>query len=86
MAREDGMGFGDNFPKYTRPSGTSYISHDKATGHWEDWGRLDVGMRNNLLISLIKRKIPKIYTDHCLIIHSYSTEVHAVQPMQGTIL
>ena len=42
MAREDGMGFGDNFPKIALGlQGHHTISHDKATGHWEDWGRLD---------------------------------------------
>ena len=42
MAREDGMGFGDNFPKIALGlQGHHTISHDKATGHWENWGRLD---------------------------------------------
>ncbi|MCB4807882.1 DUF1552 domain-containing protein [Tamlana sp. 62-3] len=42
MAREDGMGFGDNFPKIAlKLKGHHSISHDKTTGHWEDWGRLD---------------------------------------------
>jgi len=42
MAREDGMGFGDNFPKIALGlQGHHTISHDKGTGHWEDWGRLD---------------------------------------------
>ncbi|MBH46436.1 MAG: hypothetical protein CMC93_07460 [Flavobacteriaceae bacterium] len=42
MAREDGMGFGDNFPKIALGlKGHHTISHDKASGHWEDWGRLD---------------------------------------------
>jgi len=42
MAREDGMGFGDNFPKIALGlQGHHTISHDQATGHWEDWGRLD---------------------------------------------
>ncbi len=42
MAREDGMGFGDNFPKMALGlKGHHSISHDKTTGHWSDWGRLD---------------------------------------------
>jgi hypothetical protein len=42
MAREDGMGFGDNFPKIALGlQGHHTISHDRATGHWENWGRLD---------------------------------------------
>ena len=42
MAREDGMGFGDNFPKIALGlKGHHTISHDKTTGHWSEWGRLD---------------------------------------------
>ena len=42
MAREDGMGFGDNFPKIALGlQGHHTISHDRVTGHWGDWGRLD---------------------------------------------
>ena len=42
MAREDGMGFVDNFPKIALGlQGHHTISHDVTTGHWEEWGRLD---------------------------------------------
>ena len=42
MAREDGMGFGDNFPKIALGlQGHHTISHDNSTAHWVDWGRLD---------------------------------------------
>ena len=42
MAREDGMGFGDNFPKIALGlQGHHSISHDRTTGHWEEWGQLD---------------------------------------------
>ena len=42
MAREDGMGFGDNFPKIALGlQGHHTISHDVTTGHWEEWGKLD---------------------------------------------
>lgn len=42
MAREDGMGFGDNFSKIALGlQGHHTISHDRVTGHWGDWGRLD---------------------------------------------
>ena len=43
MAREDGMGFGDNFPKIALGinKGHHTISHDKVKGHWEEWGRFD---------------------------------------------
>ncbi len=43
MGREDGMGFGDNFPKIALGinKGHHTISHDKVEGHWEEWGRFD---------------------------------------------
>ncbi len=43
MAREDGMGFGENFPKLALGinKGHHGISHDEADGHWEEWGRYD---------------------------------------------
>lgn len=43
MGREDGMGFGDNFPKIALGinKGHHTISHDKVAGHWEEWGRFD---------------------------------------------
>ncbi|MEM1303242.1 MAG: DUF1552 domain-containing protein [Planctomycetota bacterium] len=43
MAREDGIGFGENFPKLALgiKKGHHGISHDKSDGHWEDWGRYD---------------------------------------------
>ncbi len=43
MAREDGMGFGENFPKLALgiKKGHHAISHDQADGHWEEWGRYD---------------------------------------------
>ena len=42
MAREDGMGFGDNFPKIALGlKGHHTISHDVSSGHWTEWGRLD---------------------------------------------
>lgn len=43
MAREDGMGFGENFPKLALGinKGHHGISHDQADGHWEEWGKYD---------------------------------------------
>lgn len=43
MAREDGMGFGENFPKLALGinKGHHAISHDLVDGHWEEWGRYD---------------------------------------------
>lgn len=43
MGREDGMGFGDNFPKVGLglKKGHHTISHDLVDGHFEEWGRFD---------------------------------------------
>ena len=41
--REDGMGFGDNFPNLALgiQKGHHTISHDTGAGHWDEWGRYD---------------------------------------------
>jgi len=43
MAREDGLGLGENFPKLALglQRGHHAISHDKSTNHWEEWGKYD---------------------------------------------
>lgn len=43
LAREDGMGFGENFPKLALGinKGHHGISHDRSDGHWEEWGSYD---------------------------------------------
>ena len=43
IAREDGLGLGENFPKLalSLPRGHHAISHDKSKNHWEEWGRYD---------------------------------------------
>jgi len=43
ISREDGMGFGENFPKLALgvKLGHHAISHDQTEGHWEMWGRYD---------------------------------------------
>ncbi len=43
LGREDGMGYGDNFPKLALgiERGHHTISHDTHEGHWEQWGRFD---------------------------------------------
>jgi len=43
LGREDGMGFGDNFPKVGAGinKGHHTISHDTFDGHWDEWGRFD---------------------------------------------
>ncbi|MDN3663842.1 DUF1552 domain-containing protein [Algibacter miyuki] len=57
MAREDGMGFGDNFPKIALGlKGHHSISHDKTSGHWKDWGRLDQWYAKNFAYFIDKMK------------------------------
>ncbi len=43
VAREDAMGFGENFPKLALglSQGHHGLSHGKAKGHWEQWGKYD---------------------------------------------
>jgi hypothetical protein len=43
VAREDGMGFGENFPKLALglPKGHHKMTHDKSKGHWQEWGQYD---------------------------------------------
>jgi hypothetical protein len=43
LGREDGMGFGDHYPRLACGinRGHHTISHDGHEGHWEEWGRFD---------------------------------------------
>lgn len=43
VAREDGMGFGENFPKLALglSKGHHKMTHDKSKGHWQEWGSYD---------------------------------------------
>lgn len=43
LAREDGMGFGDNWPSLVVgvDRGHHTISHDTHAGHWDQWGPFD---------------------------------------------
>jgi len=43
LAREDGMGFGDNWPRLTVgvEKGHHTISHDAHESHWDEWGPFD---------------------------------------------
>ncbi|MCG8554477.1 MAG: DUF1552 domain-containing protein [Proteobacteria bacterium] len=43
VAREDGIGVGDQFPKLAlgAKQGHHAISHDLSTGHWAQWGQYD---------------------------------------------
>ena len=56
MAREDGMGFGDNFPNLALgiKKGHHTISHDKGKDHWVEWGRYDAWVTSNFAY-LLKR-------------------------------
>jgi len=58
MAREDGLGLGENFPKlalgFTR--GHHAISHDKSTNHWLEWGRYDQWLTKQFAYFLDKLK------------------------------
>jgi hypothetical protein len=57
MAREDGMGFGDNFPKLALGlRGHHSMSHDKSKGHWEDWGRYDQWLAKQFAYFIDKMK------------------------------
>ncbi|MEM7812884.1 MAG: DUF1552 domain-containing protein [Planctomycetota bacterium] len=50
IAREDGMGFGENFPKLALgiKKGHHKISHDKSDGHWAEWGSYDRWLTSQL--------------------------------------
>jgi len=58
MAREDGLGLGENFPKLALglTKGHHTISHDKSTGHWEEWGRYDQWLTKQYAYFLDKMK------------------------------
>lgn len=58
MAREDGMGFGENFPKLALgfKKGHHTISHDQAKGHWAEWGSYDQWLAGNFAYFLEKLK------------------------------
>ncbi len=56
MAREDGMGFGENFPNLALgiKKGHHRMSHDKAKDHWVEWGRYDAWLASQFAY-LLKR-------------------------------
>jgi len=56
MAREDGMGFGENFPGLALglKKGHHSLSHDKSKGHWEQWGNYDAWLASNFAYFLKK--------------------------------
>ncbi|MEQ8848801.1 DUF1552 domain-containing protein [Botrimarina sp.] len=58
MAREDGIGFGENFPKLAVgiDKGHHTISHDAEPGHWEEWGRYDQWLTNQFASFLDRLK------------------------------
>jgi hypothetical protein len=60
MAREDGMGFGDNFPRLALGLKAHHsMSHDKSNGHWEDWGRYDQWLAKQFAYFIDKMKNTK---------------------------
>ena len=58
VSREDGMGFGDAYPRIALgiKKGHHTISHDKVTGHWEEWGRYDQWLAQHFTYFLDKMK------------------------------
>ena len=58
IAREDGMGFGENFPKFAIGSkqGHHTITHDLSTGHWKEWGDYDTWMITQFAYFMDKMK------------------------------
>ena len=64
MAREDGMGFGENFPKLALglQRGHHAISHDKSANHWEEWGRYDQWLAKQFTYFLDRMK--NTYDEH----------------------
>jgi len=58
MAREDGLGLGENFPKLALGlrRGHHAISHDKSTYHWQEWGRYDQWLAKQFAYFIDKMK------------------------------
>ena len=59
IAREDGMGLGEGYPQLALgiKKGHHQISHDKTTGHWEEWGRYDEWLASHFSYFLTKMKM-----------------------------
>ena len=64
MAREDGMGFGENFPRLSLglKKGHHSISHDKSDGHWEDWGSYDAWLARQF--AYFVKKMSETHDEH----------------------
>jgi len=58
IAREDGMGLGENFPALALgiKKGHHKISHDKSKNHWEEWGRYDQWLASQLAYFIDRMK------------------------------
>lgn len=58
ISREDGMGLGDAYPKIALglKKGHHQISHDKETGHWEEWGQYDQWLASHFSYFLTRMK------------------------------
>ncbi len=64
MAREDGMGFGENFPNLALgiPKGHHSISHDKSKDHWVEWGRYDAWLASQFAYLL--KRLKETHDEH----------------------
>lgn len=58
VGREDGMGYADKYPNLALGIKKTHhaISHDKTTGHWEEWGRHDQWLAQQFTYFLDKLK------------------------------
>lgn len=58
IAREDGMGFGENFPNLALgiKKGHHKISHDKAKNHWVEWGQYDAWLASQYAYFITRLK------------------------------
>lgn len=58
VSREDGMGLGDAYPKLGLglKKGHHKISHDKTTGHWQEWGQYDQWLTSHFSYFIDKMK------------------------------
>ncbi|UZR97421.1 DUF1552 domain-containing protein [Chondrinema litorale] len=58
IAREDGLGLGENFPKLALGlnRGHHTISHDKSANHWKEWGSYDQWIAKQFAYFLDKMK------------------------------
>lgn len=58
VSREDGMGFGESYPKLALgiKKGHHKITHDKGKGHWAEWGQYDQWLASHFSYFLQRMK------------------------------